>query len=70
MVKSETNTDFKGSGFRFGDPQINLKDKFYLYVEGDDLYARSLRSDLSEKLESEGIEVIFTEVLLEKYENH
>jgi len=67
--QSYTNTDYKGSGFRFGDPQINLRDDLYLYVEGDDRFAESLQSSLTETLEREGIKVSITEELMEGYAN-
>ena len=69
MVQSETNTDFIGSGFRFGEHVVDLRDTLYLYVEGDDLFARNLESSLTEILEAEGVEVAATEELMEKYDN-
>ena len=68
-VQSDTNTDFIGSGFRIGEPIVNLRDTLYLYVEGDDLFSRNLESRLTETLEAEGVEVTATEELIEKYDN-
>jgi hypothetical protein len=69
MGQSHTNTDYTGSGIRFGDPQISLRDGLYLYVEGDDRFSRSLQSSLTEALEREGVKVAIADELVEGFDN-
>ena len=69
MGQSHTNTDYTGSGIRFGDPQISLRDGLYLYVEGDDRFSRSLQSSLTEAMERGGVKVAITDELVEGFDN-
>ena len=67
-VESASNTDYLGSGYRFGDPEVRLWERMYLYVEGDDQFARYLELSLVETLIGEGLDLVLAEKLLDKYD--
>jgi hypothetical protein len=68
IAQSATNKDISASTYTFGDPEVNLRDKLYLHIEGDNLYVKEIRSSLTKVLKDEGVEVFVSEELKDKFD--
>lgn len=68
-IRSQTETSYQGSGFRSGNPEIELRGNLFLYVEGSDRLSGYFSSSLVSVLEREGVNVALSEEVLSKFEN-
>ena len=67
-IQSNTNTDYTGTTFASGEPEINLRNPLNLYIIGDDQFTKTLEKHIVEILETEGIDVTLLSELQEKYD--
>jgi hypothetical protein len=68
LIQSNTNTEYTGTTFTSGTPEVQLRNPLNLHVIGDDQYTKTLESHLVQLLEKEDIDVTIIEELQTRYE--
>lgn len=69
VSQSDTQTNSVVSSYSSGNPQFNLSDQIFLYVEGDDALKADLREKLRKDLEAAGSEVVIVNKVDKKYDS-
>lgn len=69
VSQSDTQANSVVSSYSSGNPQFNLSDQIFLYVEGDDALTADLREKLTKDLEAVGSEVAIVNKVDKKYDS-
>lgn len=69
VSQSDTQANSVVSSYSSGNPQFNLSDQIFLYVEGDGALKTDLREKLTKDLEAAGSEVVIVNKVDKKYDS-